>query len=34
MLEGRKDEEERKKWPEIEKHVGFYPQEETPSIEA
>ena len=25
MLEGRKEEEERKKWEEIDKNVGFYP---------
>ena len=31
MLEGRKEEEKRKKWKEIEKHAGFHPQEETPS---
>lgn len=34
MLEGRKEEEERKQWEEIEKHARFYPQEETPSMEA
>ena len=34
MLEGIKEEEERKQWEEIEKHARFYPQEETPSTEA
>ena len=34
MLEGRKEEEERKQWEEIDKNVGFYPQEETSSTEA
>jgi len=34
LSEGRKEEEERKLWEEIEKHVGFYPQEENPSFEA
>lgn len=34
MLKGRKEEEEIKKWEEIEKYAGFYPQEETPSSEA
>ena len=34
MLEGRKEEEERKKWEEIYKHARFYPQEENTSTEA
>lgn len=28
MLEGRKEEGERKQWEEIKKHAGVYPQEE------
>ena len=34
MLEGRKEEEERKQWEERENHARVYTQEETPSIEA
>jgi len=34
MLEGRKEEEERKQWEEIERKAGFYAQEEEPTIEA
>jgi len=33
LLEGRKEEEERNKWEEIEKNQWFYPQEETLSTE-
>jgi len=34
LLEGKKEEEERKQWEEIEKNAGFYPQEETPSTKS
>jgi len=34
MLEGRKEEEGRKKWEEIERKVGFYAHEEEPTTEA
>jgi len=34
MLEGRKEEEERNHWQEIEKNIRFYPQEEETTIEA
>jgi len=33
LQEGRNEEEERKGWIEIEKNVGFYPQEGIPSEE-
>jgi len=33
ILEGRNEEEERKKWEEIEKHAIFYPQENDTSTE-
>ena len=32
-IEGRKKEEERKQWEEIDNNAGLYPQEETQSIE-
>ena len=34
MLEGKKEEEERKQWEEIERKVGFYSQEEETTTEA
>ena len=34
MLEGRKEEEERKQWEEIERKAGFYSQEEETTSEA
>ena len=34
MLEGRKEEEERNQWEEVEKNVGFYAQEEETTTEA
>ena len=34
MLEGRKEEEERKQWEEIERNARFYPLEEETATEA
>ena len=34
MLEGRKEEEEKWQWEEVERKVGFYKQEEETIIEA
>ena len=33
MLVGRKEDEERKKWEEIERNARFYPKEEETTIE-
>ena len=34
MLEGRKEEEEQRRWEEVERKVGFYKQEEETTSEA
>ena len=34
MLEGRKEEEEKRQWEEVERKVGFYKQEEETKTEA
>ena len=34
MLEGRKEEEEKRQWVEVEKKAGFYEQEEETTVEA
>jgi len=34
MLEGRKEEEEKRQWEEVENKIGFYEQEEETTTEA